>query len=149
MDIQDPVSNYLRSRGWDDETVSAGLDGLVGLWAAAVEQVARTEYKLTLDDYLNDLDVRDALAGALVVATREQRGAVEERVRVADVMFLAASYAVEQCLWGGEIAAENSWDAESHWWYYRVPRKRGAELERDLAGAKVLVQADSRDADSE
>jgi hypothetical protein len=79
----DPVRRYLIERGVRADLVHEGLAGLVDRWTRIVHEVARG-YPLTLDDYLNDMDIRDIIAGALVVASQKERQAIRQTLEDAD-----------------------------------------------------------------
>ena len=64
--MTDPeLQAYLRDNGYPEHIVRAGRAGLIRRWREFVEQVERG-YKLGLEDYRNDLDLRAILrlAGA-------------------------------------------------------------------------------------
>lgn len=87
-------------------------------WARTVADVERG-YPLTLDDYLNDLDVRHALRHV-------DASSPEADLLVAlDDRFRAATYPSGECVWGEENAAAEAWDRERHWYYWRLPRHPG------------------------
>ena len=52
---------YLRENGYPEHIVRAGRAGLIERWRKFVEEVERG-YKLGLEDYRNDLDLRGILA---------------------------------------------------------------------------------------
>jgi hypothetical protein len=52
---------YLRQNGYPEHVVRAGRAGLIDRWRKFVESVERG-YKLGLEDYRNDLDLRGIIA---------------------------------------------------------------------------------------
>ena len=52
---------YLRENGYPEHVVRAGRAGLIDRWRKFVESVERG-YKLGLEDYRNDLDLRGIIA---------------------------------------------------------------------------------------
>ncbi len=128
---RDPVRAWLRSHGAPDFVVDGGLEYLASRWEEIAGAVA-TGYTLGLDDYLNDLDVREMLDGALGVARARERLAFTGRVRTADERFREATREADKCLWGDAVEGDEAWSAETAWWYYRVPLVPGDELEGDL-----------------
>ena len=130
----DSVKRYLESRGCDPELVAGGLGGLVEAWARVVEDVARGGYSLGLDDYLNDMDTRDILEGALE-ASGAGAQAVAARLSTLDKLFLAATRPCDRCLWGPALARDHGWTDEEHWWYFRAPLRPSDELAEDLIAA--------------
>ncbi len=131
MRASEAVRALLRSKGCADETADAGLEGLVGDWERTVREVS-WGYPLGLDDYLNDLDVRQLLEEALEVALAAEREAVGPRIRAADALMRSLVAPREDCLWGEAVAAREGWTAERNWWYFSVPRSPGALLSGDL-----------------
>lgn len=130
MTANDPVRALLSARGCPAHVVSAGLPGLVEAWEGIVSAV-EAEYALTLDDYLNDMDVRDLLMAALDVASMAERQAVSDRLTHADARLLAHTEPCA-CLWGDDIAADEGLDPTHEWWYFRRPTRPGESLREDL-----------------
>jgi hypothetical protein len=126
----DPVRALLNARGCPPHIVDSGLPGLVEAWSDVVSMV-EGEYELTLDDYLNDLDLRDLIAAALEVADVPARIAVAQELNDADAHFRDFTEDAP-CLWGDDIAAEEGLDPAREWWYYRRPIHPGDQLREDL-----------------
>jgi hypothetical protein len=129
--MTDAVQRLLQARGCPPHIVEAGLPGLVALWSEIVDTI-EGGYPLTLDDYQNDMDLRDLLAAASDVATPALRDEVQDRLTSTDARFLAHTTPTG-CLWGDDIAAEEGLDASREWWYYRRPARPGDALAEDLA----------------
>jgi len=129
----DPVKQFLRARGCPDDVVAEGLEGLVSNWERIAAEV-RDGYPLGLDDYLNDLDARQLLEGALTVADADEDDPVRARVDAADRLMRSAVRPVTECLWGDAVAAMEGWTPENNWWYFSLPRVPGTMLRDDLAG---------------
>ena len=125
----DPVREFLKRRGAPEHVVNGGLAGLVQTWERVVESVKRG-YNLGLDDYLNDMDVRQLIHEALALAPSEQ--AYLERVRRADEAIKRLLKPLGRSLWGEKNAAERGWSAENNWWYFAIPVNAGPELTEDL-----------------
>ncbi len=125
--MRDPVRDYLLDRGCADRIIEGGLEGLVENWEKTVREVEEG-YSLTLDDYLNDLDVRQLITEALVRARDDQRAAINDRLNEADKKMRSLTIPAEHCLWGDEIAQEEGWTAEENWWYFARPIKADQEL---------------------
>lgn len=134
----DPVTRYLQSRGCSRDLVRGGLGGLVNRWEMTVAQVVRG-YDLTLDDYLNDMDLRDILAGALEAAGPREAlpSGIDARVTAADRQFLELTQATDD-LWGNPEDGEGAPDPETQWWYYRRPNRPGPTLTDDMKAAGIL-----------
>ena len=127
MSAIDPVREYLKEKGCARHVIEGSLTGLVENWEHLVISVGEG-YALGLDDYLNDLDVRQLLEEALAVAAPDQRQTVTDRVREADETMKAALEPAGKCLWGDEVAEEEGWTAENNWWYFSKPINAEAEL---------------------
>ena len=138
MGEQDAVQKYLQERGCEDEVIARGLAGLVVGWERMVEDLVGEPYPVGLDDYLNDLDTRDILNGALAAAGTGAL-AVRAAMESADEEFKAATLPVKVCLWGESLARQHGWTARKEWWYYRVPTERGADLEEDMKAAGIKI----------
>ena len=126
----DPVHTYLVSRGCAPLVVRRGLAGLLEHWASIVAAAERGR-DASLDEWLNDMDLRDILAGALAAATPRERATAALRLAEADARFVAITRP-SSCLWGTEIARTNSWRPEWQWWYFRSPTEPGPTLREDL-----------------
>jgi hypothetical protein len=126
----DPVYTYLISRGCAPLVVRRGLDGLLEQWSAIVQAAERGRDE-SLDEWLNDMDLRDILAGALAAAAPRDRRAAAGRLDDSDARFLAIT-TPSACLWGEDVARTNRWHAEWQWWYFRRPTTLGPILREDL-----------------
>lgn len=127
---QDPVHTYLESRGCSPMVVRRGLSGLLEHWSSIVAAAERGR-DASLDEWLNDMDLRDILAGAMAAAASRDRRAAAVRLDEADERF----HAITQpgpCLWGEAIAHTNRWRPEWQWWYFRRPLTPGPILREDL-----------------
>lgn len=132
---KDRVREFLESQGCADHVLAGGLEGLLAAWERTVDEVARG-YPLTLDDYLNDLDVRDLLAGAVARAPDEAAAAARERLDRADARLRARLVPAGRCLWGNGVAEDEGWTPATHWWYYMRPAHPGPDLAADLGLAE-------------
>ncbi len=126
----DPVQTYLESRGCAPHVVRRGLVGLLDQWNGIVAALARG-HDGSLDEWLNDMDLRDILAGALAAAGQRDRKDASLVLDDADERFHAQTRPCP-CLWGEEIADTNSWRPEWQWWYFRRPAEPGPILREDL-----------------
>jgi hypothetical protein len=126
----DAIHTYLISRGCSPLVIRRGLSGLLEQWSAIVASVERGT-DASLDEWLNDMDLRDILAGALAASGQRDRRAAAVRLDEADERFHAVTEPCP-CLWGDEIAENNSWRPEWQWWYFRRPTVPGPTLREDL-----------------
>ncbi len=127
---RDAVHTYLMSRGCSPAVVRGGLSGLLEHWTKIVTTTERG-HDQSLDEWLNDMDLRDILAGALAAAAPRERRASAVGLDEADARFHATTEPCP-CLWGEEIASNNSWRPEWQWWYFRRPSVPGPLLREDL-----------------
>jgi hypothetical protein len=126
------VREFLRTRGASDSVVSGGLDGLIAGWEKVAESVERGYPLDTLDDYLNDMDLRQLIAEILAAVPIPARGTLATRLQTADMRIRAALVPAERCLWGPAIAGRRGGSAAREWWYFMRPIRPGAGLRADL-----------------
>jgi hypothetical protein len=105
---------YLQENGYPEHLVREGRAGLVRRWREFVEQVERG-YRLGLEDYRNDLDIRGIL---------ELAGAVNEEVRALDDRLRVLLLPAQRRVW--ESAPGDPF------WDFGYPRNAGEELAEDL-----------------
>ncbi|HEY1758211.1 MAG TPA: hypothetical protein VGG72_22765 [Bryobacteraceae bacterium] len=108
------IVDYLQENGYPAHLVREGRAGLVRRWREFVEQVERG-YRLGLEDYRNDLDVRGIL---------ELAGAVDGEVSALDERLRAVLVPAKNRVWESG-AGEPFWD-------FGYPRNAGEELAADL-----------------
>ncbi len=123
---------FLVERGVSMALRSAGLRGIVATWDAIASGAER--YDLTLDDWLNDLDLRDILAGAMSVAPERERAAVRLVVELADTRFRQATAE-------SPLPLVANVDGVVRWWYFRYPMRPGTRMRADLIAAGLSVGA--------
>ena len=128
---EDPVREFLESRGCPEHVVEGGLDGLLEQWENAVDDVAEI-YPLGLDDYLDDMDGRELIEGAFEVAAPDLRRASLKRLQKADERMKAMLVPAGRCLWGSDMAEQHDWTPQKNWWYFMQPADPGPELKEDL-----------------
>lgn len=105
---------YLQENGYPPHLVREGRAGLVRRWREFVEQVERG-YRLGLEDYRNELDIRGIL---------ELAGAVNEEVRALDERLRVQLLPAQRRVW--ESAPGDPF------WDFGYPRNAGEELAEDL-----------------
>ena len=135
VDPLDPVAQYLATRGVSDEIRARGLRGIVAQWEAIAASAAR--YDLTLEDWLNDLDLRDIIAGAVTAAPEHERRAILDLLARADELFRTATVETKQSLWGDAVASADKHCARQQWWYFRHPAHPGETMRADLTAAGI------------
>jgi hypothetical protein len=131
MTHEDPVRRYLKGRRARPDLSEGGLEGLVDRWEQIVEHVAQG-YDLTLDDYRNDMDIRDLIAGALDTAGPDVPRAALQRLAAADRRLRALTVA-SRSIWSDSDGEEGQLDGNAYWWHFARPRVPGPTLAKDLA----------------
>ncbi len=134
--LPDRVRQYLRRRGCAPSVVKGGLEGLLAHWESLVEAVEEG-YNLTFGDYVNDMDLRDVLQGALEAARPEERQQAEQRLAVLDRRFRELSVECPPII-GTKAARENGNDPSEHWWYFHRPRTPAPDFEEELREAGIV-----------
>jgi hypothetical protein len=109
----DQMAAYLRQNGYPEHVVRAGRAGLIDGWRKFVESVEHG-YKLGLEDYRNDLDLRG------IIAMLGLEGEVQEL----DRRFEAILTSRDKRVWETS-AGEPFWD-------FGYPRNAKGELLEDL-----------------
>src|SRR5262249_26481535 len=125
----DPVRNRLKELGASEHVVSGGLEGLVAKWESIVKDISNG-YTLDLDEYLNDVDVRQLLE-EVITRVPDLSPELLERIHVADNL-LKHSSTRAKCVWGNDVAHKEGWTPEKNWWYFVVPKKASPELKNGL-----------------
>jgi hypothetical protein len=136
---RDPIAEYLEKRGVSAGVRKKGLRGLVADWIGIARSAAH--YNLTLDDWVNDLDLRDIIAGALAFAPQNERHALHEALERADDEFRAGTLAFEQSAAHGSRSRAQAYDPSRQWWYFRYPAHPGDSMRADLKAAGVTPRS--------
>jgi hypothetical protein len=113
------LAEYLRENGYPEHICRAGPAGLLTRWKEFVDEVERG-YKLGLEDYRNDLDLRAVIALAGLEA---QAGEDDERLR----RLLTAT---DKRVW------ESS--AGDPFWDFGYPRNASGDLLADLKAEELV-----------
>lgn len=111
----------------------AELRDLIDQWAGFVSDLERREYTFDLDNWLNDVDVRELILEALPMFSREEMGDHALKLDDADRAFMGATRDFKRCVWGSGTARKEHWTAQKNWWYFRIPARSNAQLEDELA----------------
>jgi hypothetical protein len=118
----DAVRAFMRERGLADELVAEGSEGLVGRWEQAARDAEHERYPFGIEDWLNELDVRQLLRDLLKAVPAALGPALTARLAEADTRVQAATEVAGTCLWGEALAGRMGWRPSSEWWYWRRPR---------------------------
>ncbi len=111
----------------------ADLRDLIDQWAGFATDLARKNYTFDLDNWLNDVDVRELILEALPMFDAEDLGEHALKLDNADKTFMEATRPHKRCVWGSGTARKEKWTAEKNWWYFRTPLRSNAQLEDELA----------------
>lgn len=126
------VAQYFEKRGVSADVRQKGLRGIIAEWEAIARGAER--YELTLDDWLNDVDLRDIIDGAMAVASKHERDELRGILERADEAFRAVTVESVRSLWG------TSHDRIQQWWYFRCPTRPGEMMRADLTAAGVTLR---------
>ncbi|TAJ95631.1 MAG: hypothetical protein EPO10_02870 [Reyranella sp.] len=111
----------------------AELQDLIDQWAGFAQDLERQDYSFDLDNWLNDVDVRELILEALPMFSREEMGDHALKLDAADRIFMAATRDFKRCVWGHGTARKENWTPQKNWWYFRTPARSNAQLEDELA----------------
>jgi hypothetical protein len=112
------MQEYLRENGYPEHVVRAGKAGLIERWKKFVEEVERG-YKLGLEDYRNDLDLRGIIGMV----------GLDEQVRDLDRRLEAMLTARDKRVW-------ESGNGDP-FWDFGYPKNARGELLEDLKAEEL------------
>jgi hypothetical protein len=122
---------FLKAKGAPPHVIERGLAGLIEDWEKVVASIGQG-YASGLDDYLNDLDVRQLLGETMQVVSEGERQKFQERLKKADARMRSLTKPIPRCLWGEKVAKEEGWSREKNWWYYAQPLRADQELLEEI-----------------
>lgn len=108
---------------------------MIDQWAAFVAGLSEP-YIFDLDNWLNDVDLRQLIHEANPMFGVDEVADAARKLEEADRNFLLATHEVPTCLWGSKTARREHWTAARNWWYFRAPLRSNAELDEELARIK-------------
>ena len=109
------------------------LRDLIDQWAEFASDLERKDYTFDLDNWRNDVDVRELILEALPMFSREEMGDHALKLDAADQAFKTGTRAFKRCIWGHGVQRKEKWTPETNWWYFRTPSRSNAQLEDELA----------------
>ena len=109
------------------------LRDLIDQWASLATDLERKDYTFDLDNWRNDVDVRELILEALPMFSREEMGDHALKLDEADKGFMANTRDLKRCVWGHGTQKKEKWTPQKNWWYFRSPRRSNAQLEDELA----------------
>lgn len=128
----DAVARYMKSRGVSQSLIEDGLEGAIDRWDALARSARN--YDFTLDDWLNDMDLRDIIEGSMQAADEQERESVTKSLAKADERMKKATVETGS-IWGKANAESEKYDPRKTWWYFRRPRHPGEMMQNDLIDA--------------
>jgi hypothetical protein len=108
---------------------------LIDQWVAFADGLAQG-YTFDLDNWLNDVDIRQLIREAEPMFGPDELADYAVRLEEADRVFRQATRDLDKCVWGKKAARREKWTAAKNWWYFRAPRRSNAQLEEELAKLK-------------
>jgi hypothetical protein len=110
----------------------AELRDLIDQWVEFTSGLETADYTFDLDNWRNDVDVRELILEALPMFSREEIGDHALKLDQADATFKTSTRPSRRCVWGHGTQSKEKWTPEANWWYFRTPRSN-AQLEDELA----------------
>lgn len=104
---------------------SRRLADLLKAWATIVSEVEQG-YKLGIEDYTNDLAIRDILQELIQILSPDGQVVLKQLIEPMDARFLQATRPVDRPL------LPPLGDESLGFWWYRIPKEAGEDLLRDL-----------------
>ena len=106
---------------------------LIDQWVEFASGLERQGYSFDLDNWLNDVDVRELILEALPMFSREELGDHALKLDEADKEFVGGTKPFNRCVWGKGTQRKEKWTPQKNWWYFRTPARSNAQLEDELA----------------
>ncbi len=105
-------------------------------WAEFVGDLEKKDYSFDIDNWRNDVDVRQLILEALPMFSREEMGDHALKLDEADKTFKANTRDFKKCVWGHGTQKKENWSAQTNWWYFRTPARSNGALEDELANVR-------------
>lgn len=106
---------------------------LIDQWSSFTTDLQAKGYDFDLDNWLNDVDVRELIDEGLLMFSREELGDHALKLDAADRAFIEHTRDFKKCVWGHGTARKENWTAAKNWWYFRTPARSNGQLEDELA----------------
>jgi hypothetical protein len=111
----------------------ADIRDLIDQWSTFTRDLELKGYDFDLDNWRNDVDLRELILEALPMFSREEIGEHALKLDQADTSFTSSTRDFKRCVWGHGTARKERWTAQKNWWYFRTPRRSNDQLEDELA----------------
>jgi hypothetical protein len=105
-------------------------------WAEFVADLELKDYAFDMDNWRNDVDVRQLILEALPMFSREEMGDHALKLDAADASFKGATRDFKKCIWGHGTQKKEKWSPQINWWYFRTPMRSNGALEDELANVR-------------
>jgi hypothetical protein len=112
------------------------LRDLIDQWAELTSGLETQDYTFDLDNWRNDVDVRELILEALPMFSREEMGDHALKLDAADKAFTASTRVFKKCVWGHGTQKKENWTPQTNWWYFRTPIRSNGQLEDELANVR-------------
>lgn len=93
---------------------------LIPAWIRVAELYAHTESLIY--EWQNDIDVRRVIAELLDTLPESVQQEFKLAIDPLDQQVRDKTFEVQEYIWGTDLAEENGYHPQSHWYYYRVTR---------------------------
>lgn len=129
--FEDPIRDYCRQTGWDEEMIRGTFDYLLEQWEIFVKKVVSGTY-WGRNDYLYDLGFRDYLERLIDFAGDAVPSGIRERMYQLDVKLQSVLEPFSMgSIWGAEFSNE-VYSREKHWYYFMVPTYTSEAWEEEV-----------------
>jgi hypothetical protein len=119
---KEAIKEFCEEKQKGKRVIAGGLEYLVPNWER-ITQGLEVEYRLTFDEYLNDMDCRKIISEVWPLASEEQIALYSANLAEADTRFFEHTVSVELCIWGKHNEAKRGYKPDVDWWYYREPKR--------------------------
>ena len=121
--INDKITNYLRSQNYADHVIKGGLPRLLSDWESASQEVAKgNPAYIMYEEFLNDMDGRRIIQECFELLTSEEQLPISEKLMKIDEEFKKGTIETASCIWGEENAKKYGYSRDVYWYYYRRPK---------------------------
>jgi len=121
--INDKITDYLRSQNYADHVIKGGLPRLLSDWESVSQEVAKgNPAYIMYEEFLNDMDGRRIIQECFELLTSEEQLPISEKLMKIDEEFKKGTIETASCIWGEENAKKYGYSRDVDWYYYRRPK---------------------------